>query len=203
MQQFKVIGLAHMHDSISKYAAFLRGINVGGNRVLKMTDIKKGFESLGFREVITVGASGNIVFTAQTADSSDLAKTIDTGLHKAFGLNGSATVRSVDHLRELIESDPFRGVKITVDIRLYVTFLNTPSRRRNPIKLPYNASKGIFQILKLTKTEIFTVVDLAAGGGTLDAMGFIEKEFGKNLTTRNWNTVKKLALTALDRATAF
>jgi uncharacterized protein (DUF1697 family) len=192
-----------MNDSISKYAAFLRGINVGGNRVLKMADIKKVFESLDFREVSTVGASGNIIFASQTVDSSELKKTIDTGLHKAFGLSDPATVRSVDHLRELIESDPFRGVKITADIRLYVTFLNTPNRPKNGIKLPYTAPKKIFQILKLTKTEIFTVVDLAAGGGTLDAMGFIEKEFGKNLTTRNWNTVKKLALTALDRATAF
>lgn len=181
-----------MHDSISKYAAFLRGINVGGNRVLKMADIKKVFESLGFREVSTVGASGNIVFASQTADSSELAKTMDTGLHKAFGLSGSATVRRIDHLRDLIEADPFRGVKITADIRLYATFLNTPSRPRKNIKIPYTAPKGIFQILKLTKTEIFTVVDLAAGGGTLDAMDFIEKEFGKNLTTRNWNTVKKL-----------
>jgi uncharacterized protein (DUF1697 family) len=46
--------------------------------------------------------------------------------------------------------------------------------------------------LKVAGGELFSVVDLSTGGSTLDAMGFIEKEFGKNATTRNWNTVQKL-----------
>src|SRR4029077_19756102 len=50
--------------SLARYVAFLRGINVGGNRVLKMDDLRKAFESLGFKDVKTVLASGNVMFDA-------------------------------------------------------------------------------------------------------------------------------------------
>jgi uncharacterized protein (DUF1697 family) len=175
------------------YAAFLRGINVGGNKIIKMADVKKAFDSLGFRDVSSVGASGNIVFACPATDSSEIAKTINAGLEKIFGLSTSVTVRRIDQLRKLIESDPFQAITITPNTRLYVTFLNGPGQSRNGIKVPYTSPRKVFQVLKVTKTEIFTVVDLSSGGSTLDAMEFIEKEFGKNLTTRNWNTVKKLA----------
>jgi uncharacterized protein (DUF1697 family) len=178
---------------LTTYAAFLRGINVGGNKLIKMADVKKAFESLGFRDVSSVGASGNIIFASPSTNCPEIANTIETGLHKTLGLGTSVIIRSADQLRKFIESDPFRTVKITPEIRLYVTFLATPAQSRNRISLPYAGPKKIFQILKLTKTEIFTVVDLSTGGSTLDAMGFIEKEFGKNVTTRNWNTIRKIA----------
>jgi uncharacterized protein (DUF1697 family) len=189
-----LVNLAFVRERVLiTYAAFLRGINVGGNKLIKMADVKKAFVSLGFRDVSTVGASGNIIFASPSTDSAEIAETIKTGLDKALGLGASVIIRSMDQLREFIELDPFRTVKITPEIRLYVTFLAAPTQSKSRISLPYAGPKKIFQVLKLTKTEIFTVVDLSTGGSTLDAMGFVEKEFGKNVTTRNWNTIKKIA----------
>ena len=51
-------------DSLIKYAAFLRGINVGGHTIIKMGELRKVFESLGFWNVKTVLASGNVLFEA-------------------------------------------------------------------------------------------------------------------------------------------
>jgi uncharacterized protein (DUF1697 family) len=188
-----LINLASMRDLVPKcYAAFLRGINVGGNKIVKMADVKKAFESLGFRDVKSVGASGNVVFASDSTDCSEVAETITSGLQKKLGLSSSAIVRRIEQLRKLIESDPFRAIKITPDIRLYVTFMGVTSNSRNAVSIPYVSPNKVFQILKLTRTEIFSVVDLSSGGSTLDAMEFIEKEFGKGLTTRNWNTIKKL-----------
>jgi uncharacterized protein (DUF1697 family) len=188
-----LINLASMRDLVPiSYAAFLRGINVGGNKTVKMADVKKAFESLGFRDVKSVGASGNIVFASGSTDCLEIAETITAGLQKKLGLSSSAIVRRIDQLRKMAEADPFQAVQITPDIRLYVTFMGVPSKSRNGVNIPYVSPDNVFQILKLTKTEIFSVVDLSSGGSTLDAMEFLEKEFGKSLTTRNWNTIKKL-----------
>lgn len=179
--------------SFKTYAALLRGINVGGNKLLKMADVKKAFEDLGFREVKSIGASGNIVFTHSSQDLMELAKAVETGLREKFEMPISVIVRPIEFLRELVQSDPFQGLKVTPETRLHVTFFNAPARPRNHIAIPYNSPTKIFRIVKLTEAELFTVVDLSTGGSTVDAMAFIEKEFGKNLTTRTWNTIAKIA----------
>ncbi len=180
-------------DEPQAYAAFLRGINVGGNRVIKMADVVKALSGLGLREVKTVGASGNVTFAAAAADPDALVKSIEAGLQKAFGHAIPVIVRRLDHLRALIASEPFQRVKVTPETRLYVTFRATPGQPKTGLPIPYETPEKNFQILKVKPGEIFSVVDLAAGGTTIDAMGILEKEFGKNVTTRNWNTVKKLA----------
>jgi hypothetical protein len=86
--------------------------------------------------------------------------------------------------------DPFRGVAVTPSIRLYVTFLGEGSGPRT-MAIPFSTPQGEFRILRATATEVFSVLDLALGKGTPQAMSIIEKEFGADVTTRNWNTVLK------------
>jgi len=179
-------------ESLQTYAAFLRGINVGGNKLVKMADVKKAFESLGMSDVETLGASGNVTFTAPAMDADKGAKRIQDGLRTTLGLSTSAIVRSLEELRQVAASDPFKSVKLTPDIRLYVTFFGAPASSKNGIAIPYQSPDKIFRILKIAGSDLYSVVDLSTGGSTLDAMGFIEKEFGKNGTTRNWNTLQKL-----------
>jgi uncharacterized protein (DUF1697 family) len=173
------------------YVAFLRGINMGGHAPIKMADLKAAFERMGFQDVRTVLASGNVLFKSRHAEEKALTVEIEVGLNEAFKRDIGVLLRTRDHLERLRSSEPFRGIGVTPGIRLYVTFLSEKAKKP-VLKVPYAAPGKEFRILNATATEVFLVVDLERGMGTPEAMAMLEKEFGSNLTTRNWNTVLKI-----------
>jgi len=107
-----------------KYVAFLRGINVGGHKAIKMEKLKKAFETLGLENVKTLLASGNVLFEAPSASASTLTKKIENKLEAAFGHEIGVLIRKIEELQRLAEVDPFAGIKVTPQTRLYVTFLS-------------------------------------------------------------------------------
>lgn len=169
--------------------AFLRGINVGGHKKISMADLKKAFESLGFRNVRTVLASGNVVFEARGKDRA-LADTIAARLEQVFGFPVNVVLRTLKELRAIIDSDPFKGAPSGPDAKLYVTFLAQKTPGRSRLCLPEGA-KGV-RIVRVAPGEVFSVIRLSADAGTPDLMAFLESAFGKEVTTRNWQTVLKL-----------
>lgn len=174
-----------------KCAALLRGVNVGGHMV-KMADLKIVLESVGLKNVKTLLASGNGLFDYEGKDqASVLERKIELILKKNFGFDIPVILRSEDELLKLVKSDPFKGIKVTPQTRLYVTFLKRAQKAKT-IKIPYSTPGGEFRILKVTPTEIISVLQLEEGKRTPDLMNIIEKEFGKEVTTRNWNTVLRL-----------
>ena len=68
-----------------QYLALLRGINVGGNKMIKMEDLRKAFEGSGYQHVRTLLASGNVIFEAPKTKSEILSKTIEAKLKTEFG----------------------------------------------------------------------------------------------------------------------
>ena len=187
--------MSHMENtgknSDRRYVAFLRGINVGGHVPIRMADLQAAFAGMGFREVRTVLASGNVIFNSERSDQKALLKEIGSGLRKTFNISIGVLLRGLDELEKLRSSEPFKGIKLTPGIRLYVTFLSGEANPRTII-IPYSSPEGDFRILQASGGEVFSVVDLAKGKGTPEAMNIIEKEFGANVTTRNWNTVLKI-----------
>ncbi|OGD21240.1 MAG: hypothetical protein A2W03_10635 [Candidatus Aminicenantes bacterium RBG_16_63_16] len=173
------------------YCAFLRGINVGGHALIKMEELKKAFVNMGFENVRTLLASGNVVFETLQSDKEMLTERIETELKNLFKKNINISLRSVDSLKALRSADPFRGIKVTPDIRLYVTFLSGKAKPRT-ITIPFAPARGEFRILRVAPREVFSVVDLSKGKGTTEAMNILEKEFGSDVTTRNWNTILKI-----------
>jgi uncharacterized protein (DUF1697 family) len=175
----------------TQYVAFLLGINVGGHSLITMADLKAAFEKTGLQDVRTLLASGNVVFTSGRTDQRALTVKISAGLKKALGKDIGVILRSLDDIKKIRSSEPFRGIKVTSGIRLYVTFLSGKAGPRS-IKIPYLSLQKEFGIPRATSTEVFSFVDLAKGKGTPAAMNIIEKEYGSNVTTRNWNTVLKI-----------
>lgn len=173
------------------YAAFLRGINVGGHAPIKMADLKTVFEGLGFKNVRTILASGNVVFETEPADQEALQGEIEAGLKKSYKNDIGVLLRRLDDLKKLRALEPFRGIAAGPSLRLYVTFLSEKAGRLAPSPPQASPQKG-FRILRATPAEVFSVVDLSLGKGTTEAMAWIEKEFGSRVTTRNWNTVLKI-----------
>lgn len=176
----------------TRYVAFLRGINVGGNKMIPMAKLKTMFESLGFTNVKTLLATGNILFNAATTKPETLAALIEKKIEATFGMHSHAIIRSLSTIQKLIDADPFKKIKVTPQTRLYITFLAT--KPTSTLKIPYASPGRDFEILSVTDTEIRSVLTLNDTTRSVDAMQIIEKEYGKNVTTRNWNTVMKIAL---------
>lgn len=169
------------------YAAFLRGINVGGHKRIKMADLKAAFTAQGFTDVKTLLASGNVRFAAAETDAAAVAESIRQRLQQAFGYEIGVLVRTLAELQRLAAADPFAGVAVTPQTRLYVTFL--PARPHGAPTLPDLPADSGFSIVRATAREVCSVLTLSPTSGTLDLMAALEKEFGPTITTRTWNTV--------------
>lgn len=173
------------------YVAFLRGINVGGHHRLKMADLRRAFESWGLQKVKTLLASGNVIFDAPGNDPDALAARLSQGIRQTFGMDIGVLVRTLTQIRDLVDQDPFRQITVTPQSRLYVTLLpgNSPGSRVTAGESPETG----FQILRVSASEVCSVLTLDSHPGTIKAMDLLEKEFGQNITTRNWNTITRIA----------
>ncbi len=174
---------------MAKYAAFLRGINVGG-RTIKMDKLRQVLEEQSFDHVKTLLASGNLVLESKAGAPAVRAK-IELAIKDAFGFEVHVIVRSAQEVLDLVKENPFKGVKVTPKTRLYVTFLSNPPKTK--LKPPYTSLGGDYQILEVTKGHVVSVLTLTPKSGTVKAMEILGKEFGAEVTTRNWNTIGKLA----------
>ena len=171
------------------YAAFLRGINVGGRRKIKMADLRASFTALGFVNVKTVLASGNVRFDAPRADEAEARLAIEQGLLQDFGHSIGVIVRPLTELQALLDTNPFKAVATTAQTKLYVTFL---PKRGNGGRGASTALPDGYAIVRATAREVCSVLTLAQGRSTIDLMAHLEKQFGKDITTRTWNTVTRL-----------
>lgn len=167
-----------------KYTALLRGINLGG-RTVKMDALRKMFEGMGYTDVGTLLASGNVVFAAKEKNAEVLRAAIEAQFAKTFGFSAHILLRSAAQIAALIKAAPFKAAP---GVRMHISFLGAPVKSK--LKIPYKFPQGNFRILALTKEYIAVVVE--PKGSTLDYMDFLGKEFGEETTTRTWNTVEKI-----------
>ncbi len=181
--------MAATAKSSTEYAAFLRGINVGGNKKVSMAALAKAFTTLGCGNVKTLLNSGNVVFRSSKSES-EITAALQKHLEKTFGFTIGVLVRPLHDLQKLAKANPFNGIPVTPQTRLYVTFLSEPST--SSLKIPYASDDGNFRILSATPREVVSVLIVTPDRGTVDLMGIIEKEFGKKVTTRNWNTIERV-----------
>ena len=176
-----------MGDAVSRYVALLRGINLG-SRTIKMDALRQVCEAQGLDHVRTVLASGNVVFDSKTGSPAAVRAKLEAALKAAFGFEVHVIVRRAGEIQALVEGDPFKGVKMTPKTRLYVTFLSEPARPK--LKIPKKTVLEDFEIIRVSQGQVCTV--LGPKAASTDALDFLEKIFGKNITTRNWNTIQKI-----------
>lgn len=155
-----------------------------------MSELKLAFEELGFTKVQTVLATGNVLFNSKSRSISVLNSTIEKRLEQQFGFPIVSLIRTLNYLVALAKMSPFSGIKITPQTRLYVTFFRDELKRKasTPIQKPDNQ----FRILKVTDGALFSTLVLSPTNSTVDVMTFLTKEFGKNISTRNWNTIARI-----------
>ncbi len=175
------------------YIALLRGINVGGHHKVPMAALKKELARLGFEKIQTLLNSGNVIFETPATDEKELETKLAQHLEEVFGFPIPTLVRKAEDLQRLIMQDPFAGVELTDSTRLYVTFLR--EKPAQDLILPWTSEDGAFKILGIENHMISSVVDISIAK-TPQAMGALESMFGKDITTRNWNTVNKIVTKA-------
>lgn len=176
--------------SPSAIVVLLRGINNVGSRRVSMSALKSAFESMGFKNVRTVLASGNVIVEAPPR-GPDLGRTIAFGLEKALGFPVTILIRTVRELRSIVRSEPFKALPSGPDVQQYVTFLDAKGTERFGGRLP--APPIGVKIVRVDPGEIFSMVLLSRGGKTPDLMNYLDRNLGPAGTTRNWRTVLKLA----------
>jgi uncharacterized protein (DUF1697 family) len=167
-----------------RYAAFLRGVSPMN---AKMPELKKAFEAAGFTDVKTVLSSGNVVFSAAKASEASLQKQAESAMKQRLGQAFVTIVRPVDALREMLESDPYRAFRLPGEAKRIVTFLR--EKPTATLKLPIERDGA--QILLMKGQEVFSAYVASPKGPVF--MTLIEKTLGKDVTTRTWDTVAKVA----------
>ena len=173
---------------MKRYAALLRGVSPMN---LKMADLKRSLEAAGFTDVRTVLSSGNAVFTVErVASEQALAGKAEQAMEETLGRTFMTIVRPVSHLAALVERDPFSEFELPDKAKRVVTFLPDPADAKTvrSLKLPIELDGA--QILAAKGGEVFSAYVPSPKGPVF--MGLIEKTFGKDVTTRTWDTVKKL-----------
>jgi uncharacterized protein (DUF1697 family) len=105
--------------------AFLRAVNVGG-RIVPMARLRDEFMALGFTDVETFIASGNVIFTARAGATRTIETKIEARLQQAFGFDVTTFVRTVDEVAAVAACQPFPPAEITNGATVYVGFVEKP-----------------------------------------------------------------------------
>ena len=171
---------------MKRYLAFLRAINVGGTTIIKMSDLKRIFESFGLEHVETYIQTGNVIFDSDVSKASVLEKQIEDQLAGAFGKRIRLFVRTTREVAKMVETCPFAPQDGET---AYVAILE-----RKPAKTSIDAL-----LTSRSKADDFVVVHKEVfilrrdRDMSVFSNNFIEKTLGVAGTTRNLTTIKNLA----------
>lgn len=171
-----------------RWAALLRGINLG-KRQLKSAELKAVVESLGYSDVKTLLASGNVVFTAEEADAEAIEHRLHDALAKATGLKSEVFVRSPQELAAVIAANPFPDATSERPSFVVVSFHRAPVDQEKLARLAeiHDGPERIHALerelyIDFPEGQARSVLHPAMSKAKLDPVN----------TGRNWNTVLKI-----------
>ena len=171
-----------------KYVALLRGINVGGNNIIKMLDLKQVFEKAGYTKVGTLIQSGNVVFESKNEDKQEITTHLEAVLSKAFHYTAKLVIRSHKEFKKIIAEVP-NDWKHDTDLRCYILFVKEPVTEKDvekEIEIKEGIdffSTGVGVVYMSTKMEGLTKSKFAK---------FIGKKVYKDVTIRNFKTSRMI-----------
>ena len=173
---------------MTKYVAFLRGINVGGKNKIKMETLGEVISALGFQNVKTYINSGNVIFETAEADDRKIAEKIERAIENEFGLKIKTMTRTISEIKEIVENNPFSG-QFESDKDLHVFFLDEeiPTEKRELLLSNNNENEQYF----VRNREIFCLLRVSV----LDSLmgkDYIGKKLKISATARNWRTINKI-----------
>ena len=172
-----------------RYIAFLRAINVGGHTV-KMDHLREIFESLGFANVETFIASGNVVFETTVEDVAGLEARIASALQAALGYEVATFIRTETELARIAAHEAFPQAQLAAAYALNIAFLAAPLDAEAVRKLM--ALKTAIDDFAAHEREIYWLC-LKKQSESSFSNAILEKTLGRQSTLRGANTVEKMA----------
>lgn len=173
---------------MNKYIALLRGINVSGQKKIKMTDLRSLFESVGFTDVQTYIQSGNIAFKSKLTDIDEIKNLIEQKIQHIYIFFVPTLILTESVLSKTIMNNPYNLESHDIT-KLCVTFLeSTP--KKELVKNLYEYSK-YDELFEIKQNIIYLYCPNGFGRAKINN-NFIEKKLKVNATTRNWKTTIKL-----------
>ena len=171
------------------YIGLLRGINVGGNKMVAMAELREMVTALGFSDVKTLLQSGNVVFRGPAKATARLESQLEAALEKRFGMHVDFHVRTAEEWRAIVGANPFHAEAKADPGHLLLTCFKAPLDTANVEALRV-AIPGR-ETLHADGRQLYMV--FPDGVGTSKAPVLADKKLGARGTARNWNTVLKLA----------
>ncbi len=171
------------------FVSLLRGINVSGQRKIRMADLAEAYESLGFENVATYLQSGNVVFAANTRSAAEIASSLEGQIRSCFGCDVTVLIRTARDLQRVVEGNPYSAEAAKDPRKVHVTFLaRRPTRAKvRGIEAPAPGD----DVFSPGSQEIYLHCPGGYGRTKLNN-AFFERKLGLSATTRNWRTVEAL-----------
>ena len=172
-----------------QYLALLRGINVGGKNIIKMSDLKACFEELGFSNVLTYIQSGNVLFQSGERDKTTLTNKIEKELSKKFDYLSRLVTITHKELDAIVHDAPRGFGKDLERYRCDVIFLKEPLTPGEAMK-SVSTKAGVDTAHAGKRALYFSRLTSKASQSHLPKI--IGLPVYQNMTIRNWNTTTKL-----------
>jgi uncharacterized protein (DUF1697 family) len=181
--------MSNNEDPVTLYTALLRGINVGGKNPIKMTELVKAFQTLGFTNVSTYIQSGNVIFGTHDTDQDRLTACIEEGLSKTFSYQSTVVLRSQEELKAVVTNAP-DGYGTQPDTYRYdVIFLKKPLSAAEAIR-DLAQREGVDQAF--AGDGVLYTIRLNSRATQSRLNRIVEMPIYPTITIRNWNTTTKL-----------
>ncbi len=169
---------------MTRYAAFVRGVSPMN---LKMPVLKKALEGGGFSDVRTVLSSGNVVFASRRLAEASVARRVEAAIEQAVGKAFPVIVRSIADLQALLDADPYQPFALPANAKRVVSLLRVAPEAKLTLPIERDGAR----LLKLRGRELLSAYVPGDKGPVF--MTLIEKAYGKDITTRTWETLQKVA----------
>jgi uncharacterized protein (DUF1697 family) len=175
--------------SENRYVALLRGINVGGNNLIKMIELRSSFAKMGFGDVESYIQSGNVVFSSKQTNKAKLTALIEKALSEAFNYESKVVVVSGTEMERVVAQAPKGFGKDPEQYRYDVLFVKEPLKTSEALE-SVAIAPGVDTVAAGDHALYFRRLISEAPQSMLDKL--VRRPVYKNLTVRNWNTTMKL-----------
>jgi uncharacterized protein (DUF1697 family) len=174
---------------MTTFVSLLRGINVGGHHQVPMAELQALSKALGYKQVITYGHAGNVVFTCEETDPTQLAKRLEKGFAQQFGFAVTILVRTAEQFHQMVCNSPFASQPEKESQWILVLFLTT--RPTSTALQALQETHAGPEEIHLMGQEMYLYYPQGIGRSKLSP-AFLEKKLQTTGTGRNWNTILQL-----------
>jgi len=174
---------------MTTFISILRGINVSGQRIIRMAALKKIYGELGFLNVTSYLQSGNIIFQTDPDKAFNLAETISNRIRDDLGIEVRVIVLTMDMIKQIIECNPFGPDPAKDSKYMHVTFLASEAGEYDAKAIL--SKKAENEDIMITGNVVYLYCPNGYGRTKL-TNNFLEARLKVTATTRNWKTTNEL-----------